>query len=279
MEDNTTRITVLVDDKARMGLTKEHEFYAWIKVSGHRILFDTGQGIALMPNAAMLGCGLQLAETLVLSRGHYDHTGAVAQVLKRNPAIKVSCHPDILLSRYSIRDIAMPKDISMNAVNKSAILNLPTEQACWVTHPSRIYSNVGLSGPIPRTHQLEDTGGPFSLDPEGTRPNPVEDNMAMWIQSDRGLVIITGCCHSGLINTMKHGRLISGQEKIQAIIGGFHLLNASRQRLDAIGRALQEWNVDIIIPCHCTGDEAVTCMQKKPGRKVIPGYAGLVWRQ
>jgi 7,8-dihydropterin-6-yl-methyl-4-(beta-D-ribofuranosyl)aminobenzene 5'-phosphate synthase len=107
----------------------------------------------------------------------------------------------------------------------------------------------------------------------------VEDNMAMWIQSDRGLVIITGCCHSGLINTMKHGRLISGQEKIQAIIGGFHLLNASRQRLDAIGRALQEWNVDIIIPCHCTGDEAVTCMQKKPGRKVIPGYAGLVWRQ
>jgi 7,8-dihydropterin-6-yl-methyl-4-(beta-D-ribofuranosyl)aminobenzene 5'-phosphate synthase len=136
MEDNTTRITVLVDDKARMGLTKEHEFYAWIKVSGHRILFDTGQGIALMPNAAMLGCGLQLAETLVLSRGHYDHTGAVAQVLKRNPAIKVSCHPDILLSRYSIRDIAMPKDISMNAVNKSAILNLPTEQACWVTHPS-----------------------------------------------------------------------------------------------------------------------------------------------
>jgi 7,8-dihydropterin-6-yl-methyl-4-(beta-D-ribofuranosyl)aminobenzene 5'-phosphate synthase len=156
---------------------------------------------------------------------------------------------------------------------------LPAEQAIRVAHPQRIYNNIGLSGPIPKIHSLEDTSGPFFLDLEGTRPDPLEDDMAMWIQSDRGLVIITGCCHSGLIKTVNHVRRISGQEKISAIIGGFHLAHASHQRLEATCQALQEWNVDTIIPCHCTGDEAVALMQNKIGGKVVQGYAGLVWEQ
>jgi 7,8-dihydropterin-6-yl-methyl-4-(beta-D-ribofuranosyl)aminobenzene 5'-phosphate synthase len=80
-----------------------------------------------------------------------------------------------------------------------------------------------------------------------------------------------------LINTVNHVRRISGQERISAIIGGLHLVNASRQRLEATCQALKEWNVDTIIPCHCTGEEAVACMQNELSGKVIQGYAGLVW--
>ena len=275
MTTNNIIIKILVDNKANAGLIKEHGFSVWIEVSGHRILFDTGQGSSLMPNAAILGCDLRIAEALVLSHGHYDHTGAISYVLTHNPAMKVYCHSDVLLSRYSIRDVTTPKDISMPHADKSAILGLPTEQVCWVTHPLRIYPNIGLSGPIPRTHPLEDTGGPFFLDPEGTRPDPLEDDMAMWIQSDRGLVIITGCCHSGLINTVDHVRRISGQEKISAIIGGFHLEHASRPRLEATCQALRKWNVGTIIPCHCTGSKAVALMQNVLGDSVFPDYAGL----
>jgi len=89
MEDNNIRITVFVDYKARAGLSKEYGFTAWIEVSGHRILFDTGQGTALLHNAVMLGCDLHPAEALVLSHGHYDHTGAVSDVLKHNSAMKL----------------------------------------------------------------------------------------------------------------------------------------------------------------------------------------------
>jgi 7,8-dihydropterin-6-yl-methyl-4-(beta-D-ribofuranosyl)aminobenzene 5'-phosphate synthase len=279
MTSNNIIIKILVDNKANADLMKEHGFSAWIEAFGHRILFDTGQGTSLIPNAPMLGCNLHYSETLILSHGHYDHTGSVSDVLQHNPTTKVYCHSDVLLTRYSIRDVTAPKDISILHADKSAIVELPTEQVCWVAHPLRMYSTIGLSGPIPRTHPLEDTRGPFFLDAEATRLDPIEDDMALWIESDRGLVIITGCCHSGLINTINHIRRISGHEKISAIIGGFHLALASNQRLEATCQALQKWNVDTIIPCHCTGDEAVACMRSKLGEKVVQGYAGLVWEQ
>jgi len=182
----------------------------------------------------------------------------------------------VVHTRYVIRDGTGPKDISMPQEAKSAILGLPAEQSCRITHPERIYPNIGLSGPISQSHPLENTSGPFYLDPDRTCPDPLEDDMAMWIQSDRGLIIITGCCHSGLINTVNHVRRVSGQEKIYAIIGGFHLAHTSHQRLEATCKALQEWKVDTIVPCHCTGDDAVSDMQNNLGDKVIPGYAGMI---
>jgi 7,8-dihydropterin-6-yl-methyl-4-(beta-D-ribofuranosyl)aminobenzene 5'-phosphate synthase len=270
-------INILVDNKAASGLMSEHGVSVWIEAFGKRILFDTGQGKALLANAAALGIDLSMPDALVLSHGHYDHTGGITQVLKRNPAIKVYCHSNGVISRYSIHDATAPKNISMPDVQKSTILNLPTEQIFWTAHPLRMYPTIGLSGPIPQSNSIENVGCSFFLDPEGMRSDSIEDEMALWIQSDRGLVIVTGCCHSGLINTVNHVRRISGQEKISAIIGGLHLENASRQRLEVTCHALEEWDIDTIIPCHCTGDEAVTFMQNKLGGRVLPGYAGLSW--
>jgi 7,8-dihydropterin-6-yl-methyl-4-(beta-D-ribofuranosyl)aminobenzene 5'-phosphate synthase len=273
------QISILVDNNAKPDLKKERGFSVWIEVSGHRILFDTGRGQALIHYSATLGCDLSLADVLILSHGHYDHTGGISYVLKHNPSIKIYCHSDLLLSRYSNRDVTAPKDISIPLADESAILGLPVKQVCWIDHPERIYPNIWFSGPNPRVHPLEDAGGPFFLDPEGTRPDPLEDDMAMWIQSNRGLVIITCCCHSDLINTINHIRQVSEQEKITAIIGGFHLAHASLQRLEATCQALKEWKVETIIPCHCTGDEAISFMRHGLGEKVVQEYAGLVWEQ
>jgi len=277
MTGNNITIKILVDNKANAGLMKEHGFAIWIEAYGHKILFDTGQGKALIHNSAELGCDLSLADALILSHGHYDHTGGVPFVFQCNPNIKIYYHSHVVRTRYVIRDTTGPKEITMPQETKTAILGLPASQACRIAHPFRIYDNIGLSGPIPKMQSFEDTSGPFFLDPEGTRPDPLEDDMALWIQSDRGLIIITGCCHSGLINTVNHVCRVSGQEKIFAVIGGFHLAHASHQRLEASCQALQGWNVDTIIPCHCTGDEAVAYLQNKLGEKVIVGYAGMVW--
>ena len=272
---NKICISILVDNRAQSNLKTEHGFSAWIEVQNYRILFDTGQGTTLLSHAAKLGCDLCLTDTLVLSHGHYDHTGAIAQVLKQNPAIKVYCHPKGVVSRYSIRDRRAPKNISMPETDKSAILNMPPDQMHWVVHPFWLHPALGLSGPIPRMHPLENVGGPFFLDPEGTRPDPIEDEMAMWIKSDNGLIILTGCCHAGLVNTVNYIRHVSAEQKIAALIGGFHLAHASPQRLEATCQALDEWNVTIIVPCHCTGMEAVTMMQYRLSEKIVHGYAGL----
>lgn len=234
------RIKLLVDNKSSCGLLEEHGFSAWIEVSDHRILFDTGQGKALVPNAAMLGCDLNRVDMLVLSHGHYDHGGAVSQVLGIAPTTRVFCHSGSFLPRYSIRQGETPRTISMPLSNIEAILDLPTNQVHWVTAPLHIIPDVGLSGTIPRIHSREDTGGPFFLDPEGHRPDLIKDDMAMWMVTDSGL-LITGCCHSGLINTVEHIRRFSG--------GGY----ATQERLKETYNALLEWNPDFVIPCHCTG--------------------------
>jgi 7,8-dihydropterin-6-yl-methyl-4-(beta-D-ribofuranosyl)aminobenzene 5'-phosphate synthase len=80
MKIDNVQISILVDNKAEAGLMKEHGFSIWIEVSDHKILFDTGQGKAFIHNSTALGCNLSLAEALILSHGHYDHTGNLVHV-------------------------------------------------------------------------------------------------------------------------------------------------------------------------------------------------------
>lgn len=115
-------ITILVDNKAGLGLVGEHGLSLWIECGGHKILFDTGQGLALPFNAYKLGADLESADILVLSQGHYDHTGGVFHVLQRNPEVHVYCHPAAVLPRYSlyngaVRHIHMPHS-TMAAIDK-----------------------------------------------------------------------------------------------------------------------------------------------------------------
>jgi 7,8-dihydropterin-6-yl-methyl-4-(beta-D-ribofuranosyl)aminobenzene 5'-phosphate synthase len=275
---NDIRIKILVDNNAGAGLVEEHGFSVWLEVSGHRILFDTGQGKALAPNAIQLECDLSLVDTLVLSHGHYDHGGAVSQVLRMAPASRLFCHAGSFLPRYSIRPGEAPRTISLPLPDTEASLGLPGNRAQWVNEPRQIIPDVGISGPIPRVHTWEDTGGPFFLDQEGHHPDPIKDDMAIWMKTDRGLLIITGCCHSGLVNTVKHIRSVTGVGAVFGIIGGLHLLNASRQRLEATCAALREWNPAFVIPCHCTGEGAIAFLSAELGTLVTPGYAGLDWQ-
>jgi 7,8-dihydropterin-6-yl-methyl-4-(beta-D-ribofuranosyl)aminobenzene 5'-phosphate synthase len=268
-------IRVVVDNQGFAGLAEEHGFAVWIEVSGHRILFDTGQGQALVPNAALLGCDLSLVETLVLSHGHYDHSGAVAALLQIAPAARILCHDGVFVPRYSVRPGEAPRFIAMAEPAKETILTLPPRQVHRLFGPQMITADVGISGPIPRVHPLEDTGGPFFLDPDGRCADPLEDDLALWIATDRGLIIVTGCCHAGLINTVEHIRAVSGVERLFGIIGGLHLANAAHDRLKATCAALRAWQPEFIVPCHCTGKGATVVLGEALGGTVVPGYAGL----
>jgi len=267
-------LTIVVDNKSCGGLAEEHGFALWIAVPGHRLLFDTGQGKALIANAAQLGCDLSQVDTLVLSHGHYDHSGALSSVLRSAPSCRVYCHNGAFVPRYSVRPGEAPRTISSAPSDREAIFALSPTQVHWVSEPHQIIPGIGLSGPIPRVHPMEDTGGPFFLDPDGHRPDPLEDDLALWIKTDRGLVIITGCCHAGLINSVDHILSVSGVERVFGIIGGLHLVNASNDRLMATCSALRNWVPEFIIPCHCSGDEASAFLREQLGTMVISGYAG-----
>ena len=268
-------ITALVDNHAVSGLESEHGFALWIEAGGRRILFDTGAGPAFWHNVAALGVDIAQADTLVLSHGHYDHTGNLSRVLEHMPQAKLYCHPDSTLSRYSIRE--SPKSVGMPLSAAVAVKAMPQVKRHAVTQPMALASNVWLTGPVPRLTAFEDVGGPFFLDKQGKIPDAISDDLSLWVKTKAGLVICFGCCHSGLINTLRYSVTVSGTSRIAAILGGVHLVNAGSERLERTAEALAEYRIPTIIPCHCTGDTAASFLAERLSPSVQAGAAGMKW--
>ena len=277
MRSTDVSITIIVDNHAGKGLAGEHGLSMWIRTAGKRILFDTGQGGVLQKNVGPLGIDLSRADALVLSHGHYDHTGGIPEVLRASPKVDLYCHPGVVRPRYAIRN-GTAKAIQMPRQSRAAMDTLSSEHLHWVQHPVMLSDTVGLTGFIPRKTDFEDTGGPFYLDPEGRRPDPIDDDLALWIRTDQGLVVCLGCCHAGLVNTIRCIRETSGTERIRAIIGGLHLTAADGRRIERTVDAVRSYSPDIVVPCHCTGDSALASLLNALGERVVAGASGATYR-
>jgi 7,8-dihydropterin-6-yl-methyl-4-(beta-D-ribofuranosyl)aminobenzene 5'-phosphate synthase len=267
-------ITLIVDNKADPNLAAEHGLAIWIDTTDHRILFDTGQGPALAANANKLEIALEQADTIVLSHGHYDHTGGVHHVLRCNPAVELFCHPGAIQPRYSVRN-GSTRAIHMPGETMAALDRLPSHRMHWVSEPMKISEAIGLTGPIPRVSGFEDAGGPFYLDPGARRPDAVIDDMALWINTPKGLVVCVGCAHAGLINTLRHVRHLGKGAGILAVIGGFHLKGADSERIRRTVSELKALKPATMVACHCTGENAITALEKAYGSSISRGYAGM----
>ena len=275
MKKKSIHLTILVDNSAQPGLSKEHGFAVLVEAFGHTILFDTGQGTALLQNATELRCELHRVEVLVLSHGHYDHTGGLAAVLGRTgPGIGVYCHADVLQPRYGF-ERSIPKAVGMPAASLAALNGLSTRQVHWIEATRLLSEVVGLTGPIPRETGYEDAGGPLFLDAEGRCPDPFRDDQALWIRTAEGLIIVAGCAHAGIINTLQYVCQATGEVRIRAVIGGFHLLHAAERRLDSTMEALLSLGPETIVPCHCTGNRALERLTDAFGLRVSRGFAGM----
>ena len=270
------KVTILVDDQATDGLMAEHGLSLWIEAGDRRILFDTGQTTALIDNAQTLGSALDRTECLVLSHGHYDHTGAVQEVISRSRAVHVYCHPAATLSRYSKRNDRL-KPVGMPVAATRALEAVPPERLHWVTRSRTLFPGAGLTGPIPRLAGFEDAGGSHFLDCAGIQPDPFDDDMALWLNTSKGLIVCVGCCHAGLVNTLNQVRHCSHASRIHAVIGGLHLSEVSDERLQRTLAGLMELGPDMIVPCHCTGERFVESLRLAFGDRSSPGRAGATY--
>ncbi len=273
---SAAKVTIVVDNTAKDGLASEHGFAVWVEAVGRQLLFDTGQGPSLPGNASKLGIDLRATDILVLSHGHYDHTGGVPLVIELAPDAQVYLHPAAVARRYSVHDG------SARSIGMPEATRLVLEDPCfggvhWVQRQLEIAAGAGITGPIPRLTDYEDTGGPFFIDAGGIRSDAITDDLALWIRTERGLVVIVGCSHAGLINTLRYAQRLSGEPRIHAVIGGFHLTGASERRLQHTMDSLKDLDLDLIVPCHCTGGVAVERLRDVFGERVVPGLAGAAY--
>ncbi|MBS3735412.1 MAG: MBL fold metallo-hydrolase [Phycisphaerae bacterium] len=256
MPESDGRITVLVENTAgASGLLGEHGLALWIEIAGKRILFDTGQGNVLAPNARRLGIRLETADAIVLSHGHYDHTGGLSDALHAGRRPAVYAHPAAFEPKYARNADRSARDVGISTLNAQAV----RDQAEWVRveEPTEICGGLTLTGPIPRTTDFEDTGGAFFTDAECTEPDMMPDDQAAFVQTPDGTVVILGCAHAGVINTVRHVQTLTDGRAIHTVIGGMHLVNAGPDRLDKTVAALRRLDIQRLLPCHCTGFAAM----------------------
>lgn len=263
------RATVLVDNYVhRGGLLAEHGWACWIETPACRVLFDTGQGQVLLHNAQELGIPLETADAIVLSHGHYDHTGALSAVLDLAPAARVFAHPGAFDAKYSCRSGTPARYIGIPGDRLNMPNRLGTRLVSTVA-PVEVGLGLQVTGQIPRTNGLEDAGGPFFLDEACEHPDPLVDDQALVIRTGGGVVVVLGCAHAGVINTLKYVEQLTGGAPVRAVLGGMHLGAASCERIEWTIEELRRREIPQVAAAHCTGPNAFAALWGGlPGRCV-----------
>lgn len=266
-----SRITILVEDTAaKPHLEAEHGLSLWIEYNDRRILFDAGQSNLLIRNAAMLAIAPDQADAIVISHGHYDHTGGLPAVLSPAAKAAVYLHPAAVEPKYS-QKAAGATYIGMSEATRKAI---HARRCVQTIQPAQILSGVFVTGQVPRTNDFENVGGDFFLDRACTQPDEVIDDQALFFDSADGLIVLFGCAHAGVVNVLNYIRKISGCGKIAAVIGGMHLLHADSSRIQKTIAVFKQYQVQKVIPLHCTGCEAKKAFQDAFGNRCIFTGAG-----
>jgi 7,8-dihydropterin-6-yl-methyl-4-(beta-D-ribofuranosyl)aminobenzene 5'-phosphate synthase len=259
MSEKSVSLSILVENTvAQKDLGAEHGFSAWLETPHGTVLWDTGQSSLFLENARKMGVEIENVSSVALSHGHYDHTGGLSEILALNPDVRVFGHPDMFIQRfvktynpgYFIRSIGSP------ITNKKFYTKCKTFKLS--SQPSEIIPGVFLTGEIPRTTKCETTCGDFFLDAECTVRDPIVDDQALYFETSRGIVVLLGCAHSGVINTLEYVAKLAGGNRIYGVMGGMHLIEASDERIEETAYALSKYHVQIIGPCHCTGERAKT---------------------
>lgn len=275
----SSRLTILSDNTSASSWQVEHGFSVLITRQGNAvegnpsILFDVGRG-ALLANVHNYGIDLLTVGTIVLSHGHYDHTDALKEVIQSASLAEVYASSLILGQHYSMRG-GSARYIGLSDATRQVLSDLASRFHLVSGVQSLFQDSLFLADGIPRICDFENPSPLLFLNPECTVPDSIPDELVLWYATSQGTVIVTGCCHAGLVNTCEYVRSQTANAPIHAILGGFHLAGVGEARLEKTANYLKALGITHLIPCHCTGEAETELLASLLPGKVIPGYAGL----
>ncbi|MFO8032693.1 MAG: MBL fold metallo-hydrolase [Desulfohalobiaceae bacterium] len=275
-----TKISILCENTAgsMFGVTGEHGFSALVETGQDKILFDTGQGYTLLHNARILGVRLEEIAHIVLSHGHYDHTGGLAQALYPPRGVRVTAHPDVFQAKYAVLQTAagqksfyIGQPYSRDYLEGSLDCNWDLQRGFCELSPG-----VYFSGEVPRQQEFEVVDSRLQvLGENGLQPDPLLDDASLLLETDSGPVVLLGCAHAGVINILRHFSNKTGHSKFKAVIGGTHLgVLEPGQQLDNILSALDDFGLELVGVSHCTGPKAAAIAYQRFQERFAFAHAG-----
>jgi 7,8-dihydropterin-6-yl-methyl-4-(beta-D-ribofuranosyl)aminobenzene 5'-phosphate synthase len=260
------KITTLIENLVyQPGLVSEHGLSFYIDSGRRRILFDTGQSDAFINNAKQLGIDLTNVDAVVISHGHYDHTGGLVAFLKENSNAPVYMKKAVFQKKYN------------NNNSFIGTAKLPAEydnRIVWVEDVIEIDEGIFIVPHIPVKYEEDTSFRYFYTDKgKGMETDHFDDELFLTIVNENKLSVLSSCSHRGISNIVEEARRLF-QLPVHLVTGGFHLKNAPQEQYLAVVDYLRELKPENIGICHCTGIENFSGIAKEAVGRVFYNFTG-----
>ncbi|MEM3731587.1 MAG: MBL fold metallo-hydrolase [Candidatus Bathyarchaeia archaeon] len=275
-------LKVLVEDsigksEARKQLIAKHGFSIFVEAMVDdtcvNILMDTGSSPeALLNNVDVMGVNLRELDAILISHGHYDHMNGLISALKgAGKQIPVFIHPKAFNPKFSLKHKLKFIGSALNTSKIEEAGGIPILSCS----PIKIAEGIISTGEIERVTSYEKTVGFYSVEEGHFVEDPLMDDQALIIElKENGLIVVTGCAHAGIVNTVLHAQKLADKKEVHAVLGGFHLINAAKERIKMTVNDLSKLSIDFLGPCHCTGKKAIKAFKEAFGDKCRPLKTG-----
>ena len=275
---DSIRISTLMENTSTdSGILGEWGLSMFVETPGLKFLVDTGPGESIGKNIDTMKIDLTGTGLIVLSHGHYDHTGGLPTVLERiGKPVRVLAHPSALKSTYGRdRDTG---DIHYAGVpHRTEFLENLGARFEFSAEPTWLSDDIVVSGEEPMETDFETVASDLIVPHgDGYAPDSMPDDQSVFIRSDRGLVVILGCAHRGMINIVRYARRLMKTDTVYLVLGGTHLGPASPEQLARSIDELKRMDVQWIGVSHCTGPAASAELRHVFGSRFFFNNAGTV---
>lgn len=266
----TVTITTLVENTAGAPfIVGEWGQSLLVETDGQKILFDTGPSSLISKNAAIMGVDIGAVDGIVLSHGHYDHTGGLQEVLTRiresgrHPdGVNIIAHPDIFTPKYFYIKDFVERYVGIPFAREE--LEALGGRFNLTDEPVRLSENMLTTGEVELSMDFEKIDRDLHVkEGEAQVRDKLEDDMGIIIKTGQGLVLLLGCAHKGIVNTVLHAQKVTGIKEIYAVIGGTHLISADKEQMQSTIQSLKGFDIKKLGASHCTGLKAAAVLARE----------------
>jgi len=281
----SAKVTTLVDNVVYDGrLLGQFGFSTLVEVRSHdgkkhSIIFDTGfKKGGLLYNIKALKLNLSSVKFIVLSHGHIDHTGATVELVRKSEQkVNVIAHPHAFLPRFFVKK-GKREHHGIPLKERKRDIQRAGAQVIETTLPMEIIPGVTTSGEIKRVNKFEKVRWKAKTIINGKQVrDPLLDDQALFLNlKAKGLLVLCGCAHAGLINTIEHALNVTKEKKVYGFIGGTHLIGSKEDRLKETIKKLGDHDFKLVSPAHCTAHKSIARLNQAFPEAFVVNYAGRV---